>query len=78
MCLAVPAKILELLPGQMALVDINGAQREVSLMLLDDGVQAGDYVLLHVGYAIERIDEEEAQKTLAMYRAMYLSDDETV
>ena len=76
MCLAIPAKVIELLPDEMARVDISGAARDVSLALLEDAVQPGDYVLLHVGYAIEKIDEEEARKTLTLFRDMYSLEDE--
>ena len=67
MCLAVPAQVLELRDNQMALVDLGGTQREISLMVLDGQVQPGEYVLIHVGYAIEVIDEEEAQRTLELF-----------
>ena len=70
MCLAVPAKVLELRDDQMALVDISGTQREISLMVLDGDVAVGEYVLIHVGYAIEKIDEEEAQRTLELFQQM--------
>jgi hydrogenase expression/formation protein HypC len=67
MCLAVPAKVLELRDNQMALVDLNGTQREISLMVLDGEAAVGDFVLIHVGYAIEVIDEEEAERTLELF-----------
>ena len=67
MCLAVPAKVLELRDDNMALVDISGTQREISLMVLDGDAAPGDFVLIHVGYAIEKIDEEEAQRTLELF-----------
>ena len=70
MCLAVPAKVLELRDDGMALVDISGTQREISLMVLDGDAAPGDYVLIHVGYAIEKIDEEEAQRTLELFAQM--------
>jgi hydrogenase expression/formation protein HypC len=52
---------------ELALCEIDGVQREASLMMLDD-VQVGDYVLIHAGFAIEKIDEAEAQLTLAALR----------
>lgn len=67
MCLAVPAKVLEIRDNQMALVDLGGTQREISLMVLDGEVQPEEYVLVHVGYAIEVIDEEEARRTLELF-----------
>jgi hydrogenase expression/formation protein HypC len=75
MCLAVPARILEIRSDSMALVDIQGTQREVSLMVLDGDAAVGDYVLIHVGYAIERIDEEEALRTLELFAELSLPDE---
>lgn len=76
MCLAVPAKVLELRDNQMALVDLSGTQREISLMVLDGDAAVGDFVLIHVGYAIEVIDEEEAQRTLQMFEELGTLDAE--
>jgi hydrogenase expression/formation protein HypC len=76
MCLAIPARVIELLPDEMARVEISGAARDVSLALLEDAARPGDYVLLHVGYAIEKIDEDEARKTLDLFRQMYSMEDE--
>lgn len=76
MCLAVPAKVLELRDNQMALVDLNGTQREISLMVLDGDAAVGDFVLIHVGYAIEVIDEVEAQRTLQMFEELGTLDEE--
>lgn len=67
MCLAVPVKVLEVLDSDEAIVDLSGVQSRVSIMLLDD-VQAGDYVIIHVGHAIARLDVEEAERTLALFR----------
>lgn len=69
MCLAIPARVTELLPGEQAVVDIGGVQKQISLALLD-GIAAGDYVILHVGYAIAKLDEGEAAKTLALFAEM--------
>ena len=68
MCLAVPSRIVEI-KDQVATVDVDGVTREASLMLLDD-VSIGDYVIVHAGFAIERIDEEVAQQTLKDMRDM--------
>jgi len=66
MCLAVPAKIIEV-KGQNAKVDFGGGViREVNVMLVDAGV--GDYVLVHAGYAIQVIDERSAEETLRLWR----------
>jgi hydrogenase expression/formation protein HypC len=66
MCLAIPVKIVELAENDMALADVGGIRKEISLALVDD-VRVGDYVILHVGYAINRLDPEEAEKTLALF-----------
>ena len=65
MCLAVPAEVIEVLEGELAMVDVGGAKTKVSLSLVD-GVSVGDYVLVHAGFAIETIDEEEARKTIEL------------
>jgi hydrogenase expression/formation protein HypC len=65
MCLAVPAEVLELKEDELALIEIGGVRKDVSLMLMD-GVEVGDYVLVHAGFAIEKIDAYEAQKTLEL------------
>lgn len=66
MCLGVPARVVEISEA-IATVEVGGARREVSLMLLD-GVAAGDWVILHAGFAIEKLSSEEAEKTLALFR----------
>ncbi len=63
MCLAVPAEVVALLEGGRARVSLGGITKEISLALVDD-VAVGDYVLLHVGFALGRIDAEEARRTL--------------
>jgi hydrogenase expression/formation protein HypC len=66
MCLALPVKVIELGANDRAMVDLDGVKKEISLALLDD-VKLGDYVILHVGYALSKLDPEEAQKTLALF-----------
>ncbi|MBU0498627.1 MAG: HypC/HybG/HupF family hydrogenase formation chaperone [Gammaproteobacteria bacterium] len=67
MCLAVPMRVDAIAPNsQMAQVSLGGVRKEISLMLVDD-VAVGDYVLIHVGYALNKISEEEAQKTLELF-----------
>ncbi len=66
MCVGVPARVLEI-AGDAATVDVGGARREISLMLVDD-VAVGDWVILHAGFAIQKLDPEEAEKTLALFR----------
>ncbi|MBB4843757.1 hydrogenase expression/formation protein HypC [Paucibacter oligotrophus] len=69
MCLAIPALLLELRAGDQALVDLGGIRKPISVALLPDA-QVGDYVIVHVGHAIGRIDAEEAQRTLALFAEM--------
>jgi len=70
MCLAVPARVISLdSASDMAVVELDGIRKEASTVLLDE-VNIGDYVLLHVGFALERIDADEAEKTLAMFDQM--------
>jgi hydrogenase expression/formation protein HypC len=66
MCLAVPAKIVEL-AHDAATVDMEGVRRNVSMMLLPDA-KVGDYVIVHAGFAIGKLDEKEAEETLKMIR----------
>ncbi len=69
MCHAIPAKVVALGDDGMADVELEGVIKEVSLALLD-GVELGDYVILHVGYALARLDPDEAQKTLKLFAEM--------
>jgi hydrogenase expression/formation protein HypC len=66
MCLAIPAKIVAI-NGVMANVDVGGVRKDISLALVDD-VAEGDYVIVHVGYALNRLDPEEAALTLQQFR----------
>jgi len=65
MCLAIPALVSELLPDAMARVNLDGVTKEISVAMVE-GVAPGDYVIVHVGYALARIDAEEAERTLAL------------
>ncbi|KWV58133.1 hydrogenase assembly protein HupF [Bradyrhizobium macuxiense] len=69
MCLSVPAEVTELLPGDMAIVSIDGVSLEISIALIDD-LAVGDYVLVHVGYALAKIDPAEAERTLELLREL--------
>jgi len=66
MCLAIPAKLVELLANEQAIVNLGGIRKEISVALVP-GVAVGDYVIVHVGHAIGRIDPEEAERTLALF-----------
>lgn len=69
MCLAMPVEVIECLEGDRALVDLGGIRKEISLALVDD-VSVGDFVILHVGFAIGRLDPDEAARSLEMFRQM--------
>lgn len=66
MCLAIPSRIIEINNG-MAVVDVEGVRREASLLLLEHP-KVGDYVIVHAGFAIHTIDEEDARETLRILR----------
>jgi len=68
MCLALPVRVVELTGADTAVVDLGGVRKEISLALVD-GVEVGDYVILHVGYALARLDPAEAERTLATFAA---------
>jgi hydrogenase expression/formation protein HypC len=72
MCLALPVKVIEVgcgPAGENAMVDLGGVKKEISLALLDD-VLVGDYVILHVGYALSKLDPAEAERTMALFASM--------
>ncbi len=74
MCLALPVRVIEKTAGDGAIVDLAGIRKEISLALVD-GVEVGDYVLLHVGYALTRLDPAQAETTLALFRESGLGAD---
>ena len=76
MCLAIPSKIVEI-KDNMGTIDVAGVQREASLLLLEDP-QVGDWVIVHAGFAIQKIDEAVAQESLRYLReaAQLLVEDE--
>lgn len=69
MCLALPARICALPGGDIALIELDGLKREISIALVDD-VAVGDYVIVHVGHALGKLDPEEAEQTLALLREL--------
>lgn len=69
MCLAIPARIEELTTPGSAIVNLGGVRKEISLALVDDAT-VGDYVIVHVGYALQKLDQEEAERTLEMFAEM--------
>lgn len=66
MCLAIPARVVELRPYARALVEVGGVRREVSVQLVDD-VRLDDYLIVHVGFALSKLDPLEAAQTLALF-----------
>jgi len=77
MCLAIPGKIVEMVDAenQIAKVEVGGVRRNVNIGMLDD-TQLGDYVLVHVGFAMSKIDEKEAEETLRLLRELGAYADE--
>jgi hydrogenase expression/formation protein HypC len=69
MCLAIPARVVEIRDDDIALVDLNGVRKDISLAMIED-VAVGDYVIVHVGFAINKLNPEEAAKTLALFAEM--------
>jgi hydrogenase expression/formation protein HypC len=66
MCLALPVRVIDRPDVDTAIVDLGGVQKRISLALVD-GVEIGDYVILHVGYALAKLDAAEAERTLALF-----------
>jgi len=66
MCLAIPSKITKI-ENNMAVIDVDGVRRQTSLLLVEDA-QVGDYVIVHAGFAISKIDEQAALETLALLK----------
>ena len=78
MCLGIPGRVVELRRGDgfpMGLVDFGGVRREVCLAYVANEVTPGDYVIVHVGFAISKVDEDEAQRTFAVLREMSRLDE---
>lgn len=69
MCLAIPARVDEIRDDDLALVNVGGVQKEISLALVED-VAVGDYVIVHVGFALNKIDADEAERTLALFAGL--------
>ncbi|HID57146.1 TPA: HypC/HybG/HupF family hydrogenase formation chaperone [Candidatus Poribacteria bacterium] len=68
MCMAVPMRVIQI-NGDFGVVELGGVRREVSLQLVED-VRENDYVIVHAGFAIEKLDEEAARETLELFRQM--------
>ena len=70
MCLGVPMRIVSI-EGDDAVAEMDGVRRETSLMMLDEAVALGDYVIVHAGFAIARLDPVEAEETLRLMRQLF-------
>ena len=78
MCLGIPGRIVEMHETQglpMGVVDFGGVRREVCLAYVKDEIQPGDYAIVHVGFAIAKVDEKEAQRTFEVLREMSQLDE---
>ncbi|GAA8591822.1 HypC/HybG/HupF family hydrogenase formation chaperone [Helicobacter pylori] len=76
MCLAIPSKVIAI-NNNVALLETLGVQREASLDLMGECVKVDDYVLLHIGYVMSKIDEKEALESIALYQEMIAKMNET-
>ena len=74
MCLGVPMKIIRK-DGDTILAEVDGVQKEASVMLLAEEISVGDYVIVHAGFAISRLDQAYAEETIRMMREIYSPED---
>jgi len=70
MCVGVPMQVISI-DGDLAMTEVDGVKREASLMMLDQEVVVGDYVIIHAGFAISKLDQEDARETLALMREVF-------
>jgi hydrogenase expression/formation protein HypC len=81
MCLGIPGRIIEVIDGyngQLALVDVAGVERKINIGLLDDGpVEGGTWVLIHMGFALERVDQDGAERAMTGLELMGRGQDPT-
>ncbi len=73
MCVGVPMQVISI-EGDQAVTEVDGVKREASLMLLDQEVKVGDFVIVHAGFAISKLDEEDARATLALMREAFSTE----
>lgn len=76
MCLAIPSRVIAI-NDNVAILETLGVQREASLDLMGESVKVGDYVLLHIGYVMSKIDEKEALESIELYQEMIAKMNET-
>jgi hydrogenase expression/formation protein HypC len=75
MCLAIPSKVVRV-EDTIATIDVHGARRDISLLLMPEEVSIGDYVLVHAGFAIQRLDQDVAEESLSLLRKVFSEYDE--
>jgi hydrogenase expression/formation protein HypC len=73
MCLAIPGLVCELISEKRVMVDITGVKREADTSLLDEALEIGDYVLVHTGFIISKLDPEQAKKDLKLWEEILSS-----
>lgn len=74
MCLGVPMKIISK-DGDNIVAEVDGVQKEASIMLLGEEAEIGDYVIIHAGFAISKLDEQYAEETLSLMREVFSPED---
>ena len=74
MCLGVPMKVLSR-DGDTVVAEVDGVQKEANVMLLGEDVSIGDYVIVHAGFAISKLDEEYAEETIRLMREVFSEED---
>jgi len=74
MCVGVPMQVISM-DGDDIVAEVDGVRRSASLMMLGDEVKIGDFLIIHAGFAISKLDEEEARETLQMMRDVFSEDD---
>lgn len=74
MCVGVPMQVVSI-DGDAIVAEVDGVRRSASLMMLADEVKVGDFLIIHAGFAISKLDEEEAQETLQMMREVFSEED---
>ncbi len=74
MCLGVPMKIIRK-DGDEIVAEVDGVQKEANVMLLGEDVAVGDYVIVHAGFAISKLDEQYAEETLSLMREVFSAED---
>ncbi len=75
MCLAIPSRVIRI-KDMIATIDVYGARRDISLLLMPDEVEIGDYVLVHAGFAIQKVQEEVARESLSLIKQVLEATEE--